>query len=112
VKKIGERFARHSPELVPAVSIATKAVPKLHVQGHKDDCQYRFALSYIPGAGRFGGETIETDWAELNKLAPSTREMGPGMRKDHINDHLGDINWRRVRNMGIRLYFHLCVALH
>ena len=102
VKHIETPFAKHSPRLVEAVRNALYAIGKLHVQGHKDDCQYRYSLSYFYGAGRLGGETIETDWAELNRLAPSTREMGPGMRKDVINDHLNDINWRRVKNMGKR----------
>lgn len=110
VKKIAERFGVHSPDLVDAVVAAVFAVPKLHVQGHKEDCQYNYALSYISGAGRFGGETIETTWSELNRIAAAVREMGPGMRKDHINDHLGDINWRKVQNIGAYNEFQAIVV--
>ena len=54
-----------------------------------------YALPYISGAGNLGGETIETTWSELNKLA-FLREGGPGMRKDGANEQCGDMNWRIV----------------
>jgi hypothetical protein len=92
VKKIVKRFQKHSPELVNAVTKAIVAVPKLHVQGHKDNCQYQYALPYIFGAGNLGGETIETTWAELNKLV-YLQEVGPVARHDGCNNQLGDINW-------------------
>jgi hypothetical protein len=100
VKKIAERFDKHSPELTEAVVAATMAIGKLHVQAHKDDCQYRYALQYIFGAGCLGGETIETGWAETNRIACSTREMAAGYRHDRINDQLGDGNWQKQSNMG------------
>ena len=95
-----DRFRKHSPKLVDAAARAKTAVPKAHIQGHKDDCQYRFTLMYTPGAGMFGGETIETDWAETNKLGASTHEMAGANRHDHCNDHFGDINWRKQRKIG------------
>ena len=95
-----DHFHKHSPKLVDAIACAKTAVPKAHIQGHKDDCQYRFALTYTPGAGMFGRETIETDWAETNKLGASTREMAGANRHDHCNDHFGDINWRKQWKIG------------
>jgi hypothetical protein len=92
IKKIGERFTRHSPELVEMITNAIMALPKFHSHGHKEDCQYQYGLPYIPGAGNLGGETIETSWSVLNKLA-FLREAGPGMRKDALNEHMGDSNW-------------------
>ena len=100
---LSDRFCIHSPKLVPAITQAKTAVPKAHIKGHKGDCQYRFALPYIAGAGAFSGETIETDWAETNKLGSSTHKMAAGNRHDHCNDHLGDINWRKQRNIGMQV---------
>jgi hypothetical protein len=34
-----------------------------------------------PGAGLGDGEAPERGWGELNPLATSTREMGPGTRR-------------------------------
>ena len=106
LKYIVQRFQVHSPQLVDAVTLSRYAVPIFHVQGHKDDCQYRFAPPYMEGTGCFKGETIETTWSETNKLGASTREMAAGNRHDHINDHIGDINWRKARRMGTCFLSH------
>ena len=42
----------------------------------------------------------ERGWSDLNGLAYSTREMGPGARQDTIEDHLGDWNWKKIIAMG------------
>ena len=40
-KNVARRFSKaFGHELVDLVSQAVFAVPKLHCQGHKDDCQY------------------------------------------------------------------------
>ena len=76
------------------------AIGKMHVQAHKEDCQYNYALQYTLGAGCLGGETIETGWAEHNKIATITREMAAGFCHDKINDHVGDDCWQKSANMG------------
>ena len=89
-----------SPELAELVTQAIFAVPKLHCQGHKDDCQYRYSLNYIEHAGRMAGELIETAWAEANNIGPSTREMTPGHWHDMLNDLYDFWNWWKVMQMG------------
>jgi hypothetical protein len=34
-------------------------------------------------------------------MAASTREMGPGSRRDTLDDHFGDRNWAKITQMGI-----------
>ena len=86
-KNVARRFSKaFGHELVDLVSQAIFTVLKLHCQGHKDNCQYRFSLNYIEHAGWMAGELIETAWAEANNIRPSMREMTPGHRHDVLND--------------------------
>ncbi|KAK7017907.1 hypothetical protein VNI00_018519 [Paramarasmius palmivorus] len=80
------------------------AVPKLHIQGHERSCQENFALNWILGAGQTDGEGIERHWANLGPIATSTREMGPGHRRDTLDDHFGAWNWMKTIGLG-RLLF-------
>ncbi|KAK7014754.1 hypothetical protein VNI00_019289 [Paramarasmius palmivorus] len=75
-------------------------VPKLHIRGHERPCQERFALHLHPGAGQTDGEGIERLWAEMGPVGVSTREMGPGHRRDTLDDHQGARNWRKICGLG------------
>jgi hypothetical protein len=48
---------------------------------------------------RTDGKAPECGWAEVNPLAPSTKEMGPGSQRDTLDAHFGDYNWRKVVGM-------------
>ncbi|EJD37576.1 hypothetical protein AURDEDRAFT_18290, partial [Auricularia subglabra TFB-10046 SS5] len=74
-------------------------VPKLHLQGHKEDCRYRFSLNYTPYCGRTDGEGVERPWAHSNDTAKITRDQNPGHRIDTYNDTNGDWNYRKVMDM-------------
>lgn len=50
--------------------------------------------------GRTDGEAPECGWSDINGLAYSMWEMGPGSRQDTIEDHLGDWNWKKIVAMG------------
>ena len=92
--------------LPPEASIEVKenmwsfVVPKLHIRGHERPCQERYALHLHPGAGQTDGEGIERLWAEVGPVGVSTREMGPGHRRDTIDDHQGARNWRKICGLG------------
>ncbi|KAJ7075021.1 hypothetical protein B0H15DRAFT_792348 [Mycena belliarum] len=44
-------------------------------------------VAYLPvGLGRTDGEPPERAWANANPLVPSTKEMGPGERRDVLED--------------------------
>ena len=80
------------------------AINKFHLLAHGTSC-IAYSLNYLPGVGRIDGEGLERCWSVLNGIARSTREMGPGSRRDTINDHCGHSNWRKIVGMGS--YIHL-----
>lgn len=43
------------------------------------------------------GEAPECGWANINQVATSMKEMGPGSRKDVLNNHFGDANWKKKK---------------
>jgi hypothetical protein len=47
------------------------------------------------------GEGVERHWANLGPLGTSTREMGPGHRRDTIDDHLDHWNWLKMISLGV-----------
>lgn len=75
-------------------------VPKFHLPAHIASCRTNFSFNYTKGVGRTDGEAPERGWAEINPLAPSTKEMGPGFRRDTLDGHFGDFNWRKVIGLG------------
>ncbi|KAJ3550384.1 hypothetical protein NMY22_g526 [Coprinellus aureogranulatus] len=79
-------------------------VPKFHLPAHIPACQTRFAFMFTRGAGLGDGEAPERGWADSNPLGPSTREMGPGTRRDTIDYHFGNYNWLRFIDMGNSLW--------
>ncbi|KAG1746426.1 hypothetical protein EDB19DRAFT_1952649 [Suillus lakei] len=46
------------------------------------------------------GEAPEHGWANINPIASSTKEMGPGARRDTLDDFFGDWNWKKVVGLG------------
>ena len=75
-------------------------VPKFHLPAHIEMCQQSFSFNYARFVGQTDGEAPERGWSDLNGLAYSTREMGPGACQDTIEDHLGDWNWKKIITMG------------
>ncbi|KAG1847185.1 hypothetical protein DFJ58DRAFT_717237 [Suillus subalutaceus] len=80
--------------------VITFLVPKFHLPAHIARCQTRFSFNFIKGVGWTDGEAPERGWADINPLATSTREMGPRSRRDTIDDHFNDWNWKKVCAMG------------
>jgi len=78
----------------------TYLVPKFHLPAHILQCQIDYSFNLVPGVGRTDGEAPERGWADTNKVASSTKEMGPGSRRDTLDDHFGDYNWRKVTGLG------------
>ncbi|KAF9489536.1 hypothetical protein BDN71DRAFT_1512056 [Pleurotus eryngii] len=87
------------------------AIPKCHCLAHKQECQTPHSLNLMPGVGRTDGEGIERDWAGLNPVANSTKEMGPGGRHDTLDDHIAHHNWRKLAGLGDTLHRRLWVAI-
>ncbi|KAG2104983.1 hypothetical protein BD769DRAFT_1612896 [Suillus cothurnatus] len=86
-------------------------VPKFHLPAHVAFCQVTYSHNLIKGVGRTDGEAPERGWANINPVATSTREMGPGSRRDTLDDHFGDFNWKKVTNFHIILFRKLVAAI-
>ncbi|KAG1758273.1 hypothetical protein EDD22DRAFT_981491 [Suillus occidentalis] len=83
--------------------VVTFFVPKFHLPAHVASCQTKFSFNFIKGVGRTDGEAPERGWADINPIATSTRAMGPGSRRDTLDDHFNDWNWKKVCTMGTTL---------
>ncbi|KAJ7015755.1 hypothetical protein C8F04DRAFT_1284868 [Mycena alexandri] len=86
--------------LTLVIALVRFLIPKLHIYGHKIQCQLYFSLNYTPGSARTDGEGIERPWANIGPVATSTREMGPGSRQDTLNDHWSHWNWQKLVGAG------------
>jgi hypothetical protein len=75
-------------------------VPKFHLPAHTEKCQKQFSFNLTPHVGRTDGEAPERGWANSNPLSSSTKEMGPGSRRDTLDDHFGDWNYKKVIGLG------------
>jgi hypothetical protein len=75
-------------------------VPKFHLLAHIESCHADYSFNNTPGVARTDGEAPERGWSRINDLAPSTRKMGPGARRDKLEDHMGDSNWKKTISLG------------
>ena len=76
------------------------AIPKYHLRAHKEEGHNQYSLHLMKGVGRVCGEQIERTWPKHSETAGSTREMGPGSRRDTLEDHFGYTNWRVYVSLG------------
>lgn len=75
-------------------------VPKFHLPVHVKACNLGFSFNLMKGIDRTDGEAPERGWANINLAAQSTKEMGPGSRRDTLDDHFSDWNWKKIIKMG------------
>jgi hypothetical protein len=76
------------------------AIGLFHVHGHKDECLYRWATNYVPGAGVVDGEVLETLWSVLNTVSSATRTASLAHRTEILDDHMNDSNWKKMQHIG------------
>ncbi|KAJ7478933.1 hypothetical protein FB451DRAFT_1032097 [Mycena latifolia] len=74
----------------------TFLVPKFHLPAHIEACNLKFSFNLTHDVGQTDGEAPERGWADANPLAGSTKEMGPGARRDTLNDHFNDWNHKKI----------------
>lgn len=94
-------------QLLPPNLEIDRAIGLFHVHAHKEECFYRFASSFIPGAGIVSGEILESLWSTLNTITPSTRTATLAHRVEVIDDHASDSNHKKALGMG-ELIFPAC----
>jgi hypothetical protein len=75
-------------------------VPKFHLPAHIDKCHTSFSFNLTKGVARTDGEAPERGWSFIDPAAPSTKLMSPGQRRETLDDHWGDWNWKKVIGMG------------
>jgi hypothetical protein len=85
--------------LPEGVSIIGK-VGKFHLAAHVKSCFPMFSLNFLFGAGQIDGEILEQLWSSLNKSSSSTRLMGKAHRREVLDDHMRDWNWKKLVGMG------------
>jgi Kyakuja-Dileera-Zisupton transposase len=76
------------------------AVGKFHLGAHVKECFFKYSLNFITGAGQVDGEIMETLWSLFNKFAKMARSMGTAHRREILNDHMRDVNWKKMVGMG------------
>ncbi|KAG1889045.1 uncharacterized protein F5891DRAFT_1131886 [Suillus fuscotomentosus] len=96
----------HLPTLPPHLQFNREGktvnffVPKFYIAAHIESCQTQFSFNWTPGVGRTDGEAPERGWANINRVASSTKEMGPGARRDTLNDQFSNWNWKKITALG------------
>jgi len=76
-----------------------RAIGLFHVHGHQDSCLARFAPTFLKGCGMVDGEILETLWAVLNEISPSTRGATLAYRAELLNAHMNDSNFKKMTQM-------------
>ncbi|KAG2114064.1 hypothetical protein BD769DRAFT_1630016 [Suillus cothurnatus] len=71
---------------------------KFHFPAHIEPCQIDFSFNFSLYIGQTDGEAPERGWANINPIASSTKEMGPGSRHDTLDDHIGRLTARKLAN--------------
>ncbi|KAL4259471.1 CxC2-like cysteine cluster KDZ transposase-associated domain-containing protein [Pleurotus pulmonarius] len=113
-RNMGHRATVYPPEAVGTQyhSLSIRyLVPKFHLYAHRSECQNNYSFNFTPHVGRTDGESPERGWAAMNPVSSSTKEMGPGSRRDTLDDHFGDYNWRKISSMHTTLLRRLQEAI-
>jgi hypothetical protein len=82
--------------LVPPGLTIDQAIDLFHVHAHKDDCFFRFATTFIPGAAVVAGQIIESLWSTLNSISPTARTATLPHRAEILDDHTCDSNHKKM----------------
>lgn len=71
------------------------AIGLFHVHAHKDQCFFRYATSFIPGAAIVASEILESLWSSLNAISPTARTATLEHRAEMLDDHANDSNHKK-----------------
>ncbi|KAF6758787.1 hypothetical protein DFP72DRAFT_807241 [Ephemerocybe angulata] len=97
-KKLFERLRKLPPHLIPKFLVVLLVlIPKFHLPAHVEYCNRTYSFNLTKGVGRTDGEAPERGWSRMNAVAKSTAEMGPGTRRDTLDDHMADENWDKTK---------------
>ncbi|KAF7295802.1 CxC2 domain-containing protein [Mycena chlorophos] len=100
---IWDRMSSYNNELL-SIDNKTKyfvfLVPKFHLPAHIEECNMRFSFNLTRNVGMTDGEAPERGWSAANPLAGSTMNMGPGSRRDALDDFFNDQNHKKIISLG------------
>ncbi|KAK0491756.1 hypothetical protein EDD18DRAFT_1109505 [Armillaria luteobubalina] len=82
---LDKRIEIYGDHMRPQIPNSLYLVPKFHLPGHIEECQEKYCMSFHTKVG----------WAVSNGVAASTCEMGPGHRREKLDQHFGDYNWQK-----------------
>ena len=88
---------------LPAGLTIDQAIGLLHVHGHKDECFFRYAPSFIPGSGIVAGGILESLWSLLNSISLTVRTATLPHRAEMLDDHATDLNHKKMLGMTVTL---------
>ena len=86
--------------LLPQGLDLDRAIGLFHVHGHKEQCFFRYATTFIPGAAVTVGEILEMLWSSLNTISPTMRTATLAHRAETIDDHATDSNHKKQLGIG------------
>lgn len=90
------RIAESSSLTIPPNLQIIWGIGLFHIHAHQDSCTPRYSPNYIPGVGQVDGEVLETLWSSLNEISGSTRSMTAAHRREVLDDHMLDNNWKKM----------------
>ncbi|KAJ3531617.1 hypothetical protein NMY22_g8083 [Coprinellus aureogranulatus] len=103
-KRLKERLQRLPKDLRPTQLTGLRIlIPKFHLPAHIEYCNRTYSFNLTQGVGRSDGEAPERGWSRMNTVGKSTTEMGPGMRRDTIDDHSADLNWQKSKDLAVSM---------
>jgi hypothetical protein len=76
-----------------------QAIDLFHVHCHKDECFFRYATTFIPGAGVVAAQILESLWSNLNTISPKLRTASLPHRAEILDDHACDSNNKKMLAM-------------
>lgn len=88
------------------------AVPASHLNAHCKYCRSVIPTHALPEWGRTNRQSVERGWSWVNHFASSTKKMGPGSRRDLLDDVLDHWNWNKVIAMRKSLVLVLFLDYH
>ncbi|KAJ7051468.1 hypothetical protein C8F01DRAFT_1339499 [Mycena amicta] len=98
-----ERMQRYDNELLTidgSKRYFAFLVPKFHLPAHIEECNITHSFHLTRFVGMTDGEAPERVWAATNPLAGSTMNMGPGSRRDTLDDFFNDQNHKKILALG------------
>jgi hypothetical protein len=76
-----------------------QAIDLFHVHCHKDECFFRYATTFIPGAAVVAAQILESLWSTLNTISPKLRTASLPHRAETLDDHACDSNNKKMLAM-------------